>query len=293
VDHRSTREQISEPLTGTRSRLPHVPADLATKEKLGVLLREHGCLVIDSLFSDSLATVRLELERVLAAGRLGDNDFDGYATRRVFDPLARTRVLDNLLLHDLLAATVNEVIGPAQLGMTVVSEIGPGQAAQRLHRDASVYPLPPGANPVMVNTIWAIDDFTADNGATLLAPGSHLEATRPAAYDRARLVPAEMGAGSVLVYDGRLVHGAGRNLTSSVRLGLIIEHVVRWLRPGENHSLTVPREIAATLPARLQELLGYNQHGSYFGFVAGRPPRDWLIENFGSGGERPDPANVS
>jgi ectoine hydroxylase-related dioxygenase (phytanoyl-CoA dioxygenase family) len=293
VDHPSTREQISEPLTDPGSRLPRVPADLATKERLGVLLREHGCVVIDSLFSDSLATVRSELERVLAAGRLGDNDFDGYATRRVFDPLARTRVLDKLLLHDLLAATVNALIGPAQLGMTVLTEIGPGQAAQRLHRDASVYPLPPGTGPVMVNTIWAIDDFTADNGATIVAPGSHLEATRPAAYDPARLVPAEMGAGSVLVYDGRLVHGAGSNDTSSGRVGLIIEHVVRWLRPGDNHSLTVPPEVAVALPARLQELLGYNQHGSYFGFVAGRPPRDWLIDNFGSRGKRPDPAAES
>jgi Phytanoyl-CoA dioxygenase (PhyH) len=273
--------------------LPRVPADLATTEKLGVLLREHGCVVIESLFPRSLAPVRLELKRVLAAGRLGDNDFDGFATRRVFDPLARTRVLDQLLLHELLAATVNDVIGPAQLGMTVLSEIGPGQAAQRLHRDASVYPLPPGSGPVMVNTIWAADDFTADNGATIVAPGSHLEGTRPAAYDPERLVPAEMGAGSLLVYDGRFVHGAGRNATSSGRLGLIIEHVVRWLRPGENHSLTVPREVAVTLPVRLQELLGYNQHGSYFGFVAGRPPRDWLIENFDSGGERPVPADES
>ena len=271
------------------SRLPHAPAGLATAEKLGVLLRDHGCVVVDSLFSDSLATVRVELERILADGRLGDNDFDGYATGRVFDPLARTRVLDELLLHDLIAATVDAVIGAAQLGMAVVSDVRPGEVAQRLHRDTAVYPLPPGTGPVMVNTIWAIDDFTADNGATLLAPNSHLETGPPTAYGPAGLVPAEMGAGSVLVYDGRLVHGAGRNDTSSGRLGLIIEHVVRWLRPGENHSLTVPKEVAVTLPMRLQELLGYNQHGSHLGFVAGRPPRDWLIENSGSGGERSAP----
>lgn len=293
VDHPVPPVQSGDPSAGRRSGLPHVPVDCASAERLGVLLREYGCVVVDSLFSDSLATIRLELRRVLAAGRLGDNDFDGYATRRVFDPLAHTRALDPLLLHESIAAAVDLVIGAAQFGMTVLSEVGPGEAAQRLHRDASVYPLPLSENPVMLNTIWAIDDFTAENGATLLVPGSHVEAIRPADYDPARLVPAEMGAGSVLIYDGRLVHGAGGNDTPSGRLGLIIEHVVRWLRPGENHSLTVPREVAVMLPLRLQELLGYNQHGSYFGFVAGRPPRDWLTESFGSGGEQPGTADES
>jgi ectoine hydroxylase-related dioxygenase (phytanoyl-CoA dioxygenase family) len=212
----------------------------------------------------------------VAKAPVGDNHFDGFATRRVFDPLARTRVLDDLVLHPLLSDTVEAVIGPCQFGMTILSEIQPGQPAQRLHRDASVYPLPDRIGPVMVNMIWAIDDFTGANGATVLAPASHLGDIRPGAYDRASLAVASMGGGSVLVYDGRLVHGAGANDSASTRLGLIIEHTVRWLRPAENHQLAVLPAVAATLPARLQELMGYNQHGSYFGFVAGKPPRAWL-----------------
>ncbi len=87
-----------------------------------------------------------------------------------------------------------------------------------------------------------------------------------------------------------VVSSTERAATTRRRVGgLIIEHVVWWLRPGENHSLTVPKEVVVTLPMRLQGLLGYNQHGSYLGFVAGRPPRDWLIENSGSRGERSAP----
>lgn len=265
-------EQVSDLAVG----VPHVPADQANAETLAAMLRRRGCVVVDSLFAESHPAVRAELERVVADGRLGTDDFDGHATRRVYDPLARTRALDELLLHPVVTATVEAMIGAAQFGMTVLSDIQPGEVTQRLHRDASVYPLPAGAGPVMVNTIWAVDDFTADNGATLLAPASHLDTRAASAYDPASLVPAEMRAGSVLFYDGRLVHGAGGNATSSARLGLIVEYILRWLRPGDNHTLTVARELAATLPTGLQELLGYNQRGAYFGFVAGRPPLEWL-----------------
>ena len=271
------------------SRLPHAPAGLVTAEKLGILLRDRGCVVVDSLFSDSLATVRVELERVLADGRLGDNNFDGYVTRRVvFDPLARTRVLDELLLHDLIAATVDAVIGAAQLGMTVVADVRPGEVAQRLHRDTAVCPLPRdwpghGQHDLGDRRLHRRHRRNAAGSEQPSGDGtSHrLWSSRPGSRRDGRRVG--------LVYDGRLVHGAGRNDTSSGRLGLIIEHVVRWLRPGENHSPTVPKEVAVTLPMRLQELLGYNQHGSYLGFVAGCPPRDWLIENSGSGSERSAP----
>ncbi len=194
----------------------------------------------------------------------------------MFDPLARTRVLDDWVLHPLLTATVQALIGPSQFGMTILSEVQPGEVAQFLHRDAAIYPLPAEVGPVEVNTIWAIDEFTRANGATVLVPGSHVGGTRPSAYDGESLTVATMSAGSVLVYDGRVVHGAGANTTTSACLGLIVEHTVRWLRPAENHSLAVAPTVVATLPAPLQELLGYNQHSAFLGFVAGRPPGEWL-----------------
>jgi ectoine hydroxylase-related dioxygenase (phytanoyl-CoA dioxygenase family) len=94
-----------------------------------------------------------------------------------------------------------------------------------------------------------------------------------------------MAAGSVLLYDGRLLHGAGANGTGSPRLAVIIEHTVRWLRPAENHPLAVPPALVAQLPTPLQELLGYNRHSSFLGLVAGRPPAQWLHERHGAGAD--------
>ncbi len=234
-------------------------------------------MIIDELIpASSLGAIAEELKMHVEDAPFGDNEFDGYATRRVFDLLARTRVLDDVLLTPMLSGAIDTVIGPSQFGMTVLTDVKPGEVAQQLHRDSAVYPLPVSFGPVEINTIWAIDEFTRANGATVLSPGSHLRDTRPSEYHSEALAAATMGPGSVLVYDGRLIHGAGPNHSRSTRLGMIIEHVVRWLRPAENHTLSVSPAVAATLPPVLSERFGYNQHGNYLGFVAGRPPQEWL-----------------
>ncbi|HLM95197.1 MAG TPA: phytanoyl-CoA dioxygenase family protein [Acidimicrobiales bacterium] len=273
----------------SRDEIPHVQGESASHETVVQLLREQGCVVVDSLVTGaSLADARDELKRLIAEAPVGERDFDGRATRRVYDPLARTRVLDDWVLHPLLTATVQALLGPSQFGMTILSAVQPGEVAQFLHRDAAIYPLPAEVGPVEVNTIWAIDEFTRANGATVLVPGSHVGGTPPSAYDWESLTVATMSAGSVLVYDGRVVHGAGANTTTSARLGLIVEHTVRWLRPAENHSLAVSPAVVATLPAHLQELLGYNQHSAFLGFVAGRPPGEWLHDRAASHEPKPE-----
>jgi ectoine hydroxylase-related dioxygenase (phytanoyl-CoA dioxygenase family) len=259
--------------------VPHAGA-AATSADLVVMLREAGCVVVDALVPVEMLTVIADELRALAADApLGDNSFDGLATRRIFDPFARTRVLDELILDPLVGAVVEDLIGPFQFGMTVLSEVGPGESAQRLHRDQAVYPLPLSCGPVEVNTIWAIDDFTEENGATLVAPGTHLRDKTPGSSWAT--VPVEMEAGSVLIYDGRTVHGAGANKSGISRLGLIVEHVVRWLRPADNHTVAIGPDLASRLPVALQERLGFNQHGRFLGSIAGRPPGEWL-ENPGS-----------
>ena len=124
--------------------------------------------------------------------------------------------------------------------------------------------------------MWALDDFTAANGATRLVPGSHRWGERRP--DPAPTVTAEMPAGSVMFYLGSLWHGGGANTTDRTRLGVILEYVAAWLRPQENHVLGVPREIARALPERLQELLGYNIYPPFLGYVDGRHPRRVLEE---------------
>jgi hypothetical protein len=260
--------------------VPHVDAG-ATTEALRGHLDAAGCVVVDAAVAgDGFDELRRGLKALIAAGRPGATAFDGPAARRVFDPLARSRHLDRISTHPLVLGAAREHVGDCQLGMTVVSELLPGRPAQGQHRDAGGYPLPAGVGPVMVTAIWAVDDFTAANGATRIAPGSHRTGSRTT---REICRPVEMAAGSVLLLDGRTVHAAGANETSGPRLGIILEYVASWLRPPENHTLAVPPETVATLPTELQELLGYHQRSPYHGFVAGQHPRDWLAQHVAAG----------
>ena len=167
---------------------------------------------------------------------------------------------------------LDRVLEHYQLSAATGIQIGPGERAQVLHLDQSVYPLPADFPPVVVNTMWALDDFTEANGATRLVPGSHRWIDRvPTPDDEA--VSATMPAGSVNFYLGRLWHGGGANDTARPRLGVILEYVASGLRPQENHILAVPPDVVATLPERLQELLGYNIYPPFLGYVDGRHPR--------------------
>ena len=127
----------------------------------------------------------------------------------------------------------------------------------------------------MVNTMWALDDFTVANGATRIVPGSHRWVDRrPAEGDE--VVDAVMPAGSVIFYGGKVFHGGGENQTDKPRLGVILEYVSAWLRPQETHLLAVPRRQLRRCPTRLQELLGYNIYPPFLGYVDGRHPRRYV-----------------
>ena len=123
-----------------------------------------------------------------------------------------TRCLDQAALAPLVLTTVEQVIGPGtQFGLTCAIQVHPGQKAQILHYEQGIYPLPRDRD-VMITALWALDDFTADNGGTRIVPGSHL---RPVGKpDAAEAIPVEMPVGSVLLLAGRLYHGAGANTTS-------------------------------------------------------------------------------
>jgi ectoine hydroxylase-related dioxygenase (phytanoyl-CoA dioxygenase family) len=230
------------------------------------------CIVEDVLPRDQVATTRAELTRVLADVPTGRNDFEGYRTQRIYALFAKTRAFDEPALHPLVLGVLDRILGSYQFSAPTGIQIGPGERAQVLHHDDSIYPLPRPHPEVVVNTMWALDDFTEENGATRFVPGSHRwtddlpDASTPT-------VAAEMPAGSVAFYNGSVWHGGGANRTDRPRLGVILEYVAGWLRPQENHLLAVPRDVAVTLPERLQELLGYNVHPPFLGYVDGRHPR--------------------
>jgi ectoine hydroxylase-related dioxygenase (phytanoyl-CoA dioxygenase family) len=122
---------------------------------------------------------------------------------------------------------------------------------------------------VIVNTMWALTEFTAENGATRLVPRSQ-NATE--LDEDPSVVTAEMDPGSVLVWNGGLFHGGGANCAQQPRLGLNVNYNCAWLRQQENQYLAIPNEIAATLSDAFLRLLGYDTHIDVYGLVDHRHP---------------------
>jgi ectoine hydroxylase-related dioxygenase (phytanoyl-CoA dioxygenase family) len=254
-------------------------AEQATVDSVCAELEEQGFAVVEGLLSSEEArSMRRELEEALARTPTGRNDFEGYKTRRIYALFAKTRVFDAPATHPLLLGVLERVLGTGfQLSAPVGIEIGPGETAQNLHTDDAIYPVPRPHRELVMNTMWALDDFTEANGATRIAPGSHRWVEQRPDGDTP-IVVAEMPAGSVLFFLGSLYHGGGANHTDRPRFGTILHYCAGWLRPQENHVIAVPPEIVRTLPERLQELLGYGIQPPFVGYVDGRHPRKALAE---------------
>jgi ectoine hydroxylase-related dioxygenase (phytanoyl-CoA dioxygenase family) len=251
----------------------------ATPDEVVAAMDRDGFCVVEHLLSpDQVAATKADLERVLEDVPYGRNDFEGHQTKRIYNLFAKTRALDDLALHPLLLGVLDRVLGHYQFSAPVGIQIGPGNPAQVIHMDDSVYPLPWPHEDVVVNSMWAFDDFTEANGATRVVPGSHRRATADHPPEM-EAVALEMPAGSVAFYPGTVLHGGGANRTDRPRLGVILEYVAAWLRPQENHVLGVPKAVVRELPERLAELLGYNVYPAFLGNVDGRHPRKYVDDD--------------
>lgn len=246
-------------------------------DAIAEVVREHGVVVCeDVLDAGRLAAIRADLDPVLAATPTGRNDFEGFGTRRIYNLFGKTRAFDDLATDPVLLGALDRLLGHYQLSAPTGIQIGPDEPAQILHRDDSIYPLPEPHDEVVVNSMWAFDDFTEANGATRFVEGSHRWEPGRRPGDDDPVVHAEMAAGSVAFYSGHIWHGGGANRTDAPRLGVILEYAAAWLRPQENHVIGVDPDVVASLPERLQELLGYNIFPPFVGYVDGRHPRRFL-----------------
>ncbi len=184
----------------------------------------------------------------------------------------------HVLLHPAYREICDHVLRPNcsdyQLNIAHLMQREPGTEAQFIHRDGWVWKrLPPIDGEVQLASVIALVDFTADNGATLLAPGSH-RWTGDRYPGEEEIVPAVMKAGSAVIYLGNTFHGGGANTTpDSVRRGMHVSYCLGWLRTEQNQALATPLEVVRGLPARAQELLGFGVHddieigGGYLGTV--------------------------
>lgn len=239
-------------------------------------LRKDGYAIVPDMWSgDDVARARSELERILETVPTGRVPFEGYKTRRVYALFAKTRALDPAAIHPLVLGVLDQLLVDYELSAPTGIQIGPGEIAQALHPDDATYPIPRPHDDLVVTVMWPLQDFTVENGATRIVPGSHRWVNERPGPDT-ETIPAVMPAGSAMFYLGALWHGGGANQTDEPRLGVVLQYGRAWLRPIENHFLGVPPETVRELPERLQELLGYNICPPFMGYVDGRHPRKTL-----------------
>jgi ectoine hydroxylase-related dioxygenase (phytanoyl-CoA dioxygenase family) len=183
-------------------------------------------------------------------------------------------------VHEAVLPIVEGVLDKGCLVSSLSSiAIDPGESAQPLHADDQLIPLPKPHASIICNSMWALTDFTAANGATRLVPGSHLRERSPQPFgEPVETIAAEMKAGSVLVFDGSLWHGGGANQTGERRLGLAMNYCSGWMRQQENQQLGIPLDVARTFSPRLRKLAGFGLYKRLLGHIDKCSPEDLLDE---------------
>jgi ectoine hydroxylase-related dioxygenase (phytanoyl-CoA dioxygenase family) len=246
-----------------------VDAELAAVER-------DGYVILENLLDDE------ECERIRAAvtpllDKTGRNTFEGDRTQRVYSVLNKTRACDRLVDHPRVSALLDRLFQPNYLlSQLQVININPGETAQLLHPDDAIYPVPRPRPPLGAATIWAIDAFTDDNGATVVLPGSHRWDTDRRPTDHDTRTTAVMPPGSCVFFVGTLWHGGGANRSDRARLAVTAQYCEPWLRPQEAFTLSTDRDTVRTVSEDIRRMLGYSIHPPFIGMVDGMHPKRLL-----------------
>ncbi len=250
-----------------------------TPAALAAAVAEFGCAIVERYLVEATDHAKLELEPYLSRVPTSRGSFTGLSTRRTQRLVVKSLATHELITDPLIQSALREIFrGEAyhhQLHFTEAVRIEPGQPAQSLHRDDGPFPFKHPSPPSVINTIWAVDDFTEENGATRIVPRSHLWSDERRADPRQAL-PVVMPRGSFLMMDGAVHHGGGENRSARSRTALLLGYSLGWLRPLENPQLAVPPEIAKSLSRELSDLLGYKTHGFLGNFEGTQPTATFL-----------------
>ncbi|NKB99601.1 MAG: phytanoyl-CoA dioxygenase family protein [Pseudomonadales bacterium] len=261
----------------SRRELQIRPADTPSEELTKILERD-GCVVLKDFASKAeIEAIQSDLRPFIDTSSQARSDFSGLKTTRTGALMARSPRCRELAIDPRILSLVETFLAPYantfQLHVTQVIRVLPGEKVQMPHRDRWAWSqlqdpsdLDPPVNSVIaplltgvetqLNTMLALTDFTKENGATRIVPGSsHLPDS--AKLPEEAYVSAEMTTGSMLVFTGSVFHGAGANMSERERIGLNIDYSLGWLRQEDNQYLSCPPEIAKDLDPKLQALLGY------------------------------------
>jgi ectoine hydroxylase-related dioxygenase (phytanoyl-CoA dioxygenase family) len=264
-----------------------------TAENAKEIIAQDGAVIISGLLSHrEYDDLRNELDPEFAQASFCEGLFYGESTKRIHSLVRKSKTVRAMIMTPKVVDIMQLILGlncdKIQLNLTQGIQIWPGERAQVIHRDDSMFPMKHKPFEFMVNAMWAYSEFTKDNGATIVVPGSHLwDIDRmPAEHEFAL---AEMQTGEILIYLGSVIHAGGQNRSELPRTGIALSYCLGWLRQSENQYFAAPPEIAKHFCSDLQEMLGYSVQRPNLGMYEGAEPnilfnedsariitRDWL-----------------
>ncbi len=251
------------------------PAMPSAQDWAAELLENGYCIIPDAAAPAMVRTLSADLDERFEKTPFCEGGFYGYRTKRFHGLLKRSKYAAAFVANRLILDIVDQILSPYcdnwQLNLTQALELHPGQRSQAPHRDQDMWRGAAGNAEYLVNVMWPMTPYTAQNGATIVWPGSHKRLDEPM-IDPAEAIAAEMAPGSALLFLGSTLHGAGANATATARRGMIISYCLGWLKPYENQWLTYPPAIARTFSPDLAALVGYREHRPNLGNVDGQCP---------------------
>ena len=265
------------------AKVKHISIDTPDEEALRIIDQDAAVIIDDVIPDAEIDKILNELDPFIKGNLKGADEFTGFQTTRVGALIARSHGCRDLAMHTKINALASQFLEPHcdnyQLHFTSLISIGPGETKQILHRDRGLWG---GYISRKIETqfavVWAATDFTFENGATQLVPGSHKwDAKREPLEDE--IAYAEMKKGSALIYTGSVLHGGGDNISDEVRSGIFIHYAPGWIRQQENQYLSCPPEIAKELTPELRSLIGYSKGGYVMGFYSDPNHVDGKLES--------------
>jgi ectoine hydroxylase-related dioxygenase (phytanoyl-CoA dioxygenase family) len=238
------------------------------------------CIVEDAVDDDLMRKIRDAVTRLEDENDVQPrgNRAEGFATKRMYNLLAKDEVFWELPVHPNILPFAEHLLDEeCLLSGTTCMHIGPGEVHQGLHSDDGLVSVRRPRIPFMVTTIWAFTDFTEENGATRIVPGSHKFDHEPRKGEKVDHVPAEMKAGSVLIVNGGTWHCGGANNTQDEwRLGVSVQYCQGYLRQQQNQYYSLRPEVVKAMPERLAALCGFTLYKGIMGHVDGESPGRFL-----------------
>ena len=263
-----------------------ISPDTSADSAMEILERDGAVIYERVLDAGVMDAIQAELDPYLGRAYLGEGEFWGYKTKRTAALVAKSPTFGTkVATNPQVLAVMDRLLAPRcqryQLHVTQAVAIGPGEKGQFLHRDDTLLPFAHPGPQALCNTMWALTDFTVENGATNVILGSHnWDDERIVRYSD-DIVHAVMPRGSVMIYLGSVWHGGGANVSADDwRTGMICGYSLGWLRQEENQYLAVPPEVARHLPEQVQHLIGYKLHGYFLGWVEGQDPHVVLEDRY-------------